>query len=50
MSDMIFIVGNKFHEFGKHESVKTIGELGEMVRTYSFEELPSGSRLVSVKG
>jgi len=50
MSKIIFVVGNKFHEFSKHESVKTIGELGKMVRTHSFDGLPSGSRLVAGQG
>jgi len=50
MSEIIFVVGDKFHEFGKHESVKTIGELEEMVRTHSFDELPTGSRIVAGQG
>lgn len=50
MRKIIFIVGNKFHEFGKHESVKTIEELEEMVRTNSFEGLPSGGRIVAGQG
>jgi len=50
MSNMIFLVGNKFHEFGQHESVKTVGELGEMVRTHSFDGLPPGSRIIAGQG
>jgi len=50
VSNIIFIVGNKFHEFSKHESVKTLEELGEMVRTNSFTGLPSGSRIIAGQG
>jgi len=50
MNKTIFVVGNKFHAFGKHEAVKTIGEIKDMVRANSFKELPSDSRLIAGLG
>ncbi|WP_183021902.1 MULTISPECIES: AfsA-related hotdog domain-containing protein [Delftia] len=50
MVQTIYVVGNKFHEFGKHESVKTLAEICEMIRTSSFDGLPAGTRIAPGQG
>lgn len=41
----VFVVGNKFRDFCRNDGVITIGELGEMARTSTFDRLAPGSRL-----
>jgi hypothetical protein len=46
----VFVVGNKFRDFCCNDGVITIGELGEMARTSTFDRLAHGSRLVAGQG
>jgi len=48
--ETVFVVGNKFRDFCRNDGVITIGELGEMVRTGTFDRLARGSRLVAGQG
>lgn len=46
----VFIVGNKFREFSRNDGVITIGDFAEMTRTSTFDNLPTGCRLVAGQG
>ncbi|MEK8034674.1 AfsA-related hotdog domain-containing protein [Ideonella sp. DXS29W] len=46
----VFIVGNKFKDFSRHDGVITIGEFSDMARTGTFDRLPDGTRLAAGQG
>lgn len=46
----VFVVGNKFREFGSNDGVLTIGELEELVHGRKLDALPANARLVAGQG